>query len=98
VTVRPLESFERGPVGLQRTGKQKKKDLDTTQDPGSILTYPTMTALFSISASSNGVIFPTSGSGVQSSTSSSTSYSRKALSVQRVPLESFKANAPPLTR
>lgn len=36
--------------------------------------YPTMTAFFSISASSNGVIFATSGSGVQSSTSSSISY------------------------
>jgi hypothetical protein len=40
---------------------------------GGTCSHPTMTALFSRSASSNGVVFATSGSGVQSSTRSSIS-------------------------
>lgn len=42
------------------------------------ISHPTITALFSMSASSKGVIFDTRGSGVQSSTNSSTSCRRQS--------------------
>jgi hypothetical protein len=43
------------------------------EEKGEAITYPTITGLFSFSASSNGARGVTKGSGVQSSTSSSIS-------------------------
>jgi len=69
VIVRPFESFDFGPVGLR---------VDLSAVPDGIrdmcASYPTMTGLFSFSASSKAVSDATKGSGVQSSTSSSISF------------------------
>jgi hypothetical protein len=68
--VRPLESFDLGPVGLRRVSTASQ----AMQRPS----HPTMTGLFSLSCSSKAVGGATSGSGVQSSTNSSISYSASA--------------------
>jgi hypothetical protein len=77
VTVRPLESLDFGPVGLQlcqhKTGNETRTG-----------SYPTMTGSFSFSDSSKAVCGATRGSGVHSSTKSSISYSHHQMSTRQV--------------
>ena len=65
--MRPFESLDLGPDGLEIVSSVVSLGL------GRKTTYPIITGLFSFSVSSNGVSGATSGSGVQSSTKSSTS-------------------------